>query len=163
MMTDERNEKIESYGAAYQHLAAALARFPQEMWQYRQGPDNWTIHEIIIHIADSEATSYARCRRFIAEPGSAVLGYDEARWARNLHYHDQSTSDALEAFKWLRRMTYALIKQLPEATWTNTVHHSENGLMTLDDWLTIYERHIRDHIGQMQTVYDAWLKQKEAA
>ncbi len=158
MTTDERNQKIESYGEAYPQLVAVLERFPEEMWQYRPAPDDWTIHEIIIHITDSEATSYARCRRFIAEPGSAVLGYDEARWARELHYQEQSTGDALEAFKWLRLLSYNLIKHLPEATWSNTVDHSENGLMTLDDWLNTYERHIRDHIEQMQANYDAWSK-----
>lgn len=162
MTTDGRNQKIESYGAAYQQLAAALERFPKEMWQYRSASDSWTIHEIIVHITDSEANSYVRCRRFIAEPGSAVLGYDEAKWARDLHYHDQSTSDALELFKWLRKQSYDLIKHLPEAAWSNTVTHSESGLMTLDDWLGIYEQHIRDHIAQMQANYDAWLKQKSA-
>ena len=35
-------------------------------------PDRWSIHEIILHLADSEATCYVRCRHFIAEPGSSV-------------------------------------------------------------------------------------------
>jgi hypothetical protein len=68
---------IDSYGAAYEKLTAALPQFPREMWQYRAAPNGWTIHEIIVHIADSEANSYARCRRFIAEPGSTVMAYDE--------------------------------------------------------------------------------------
>ena len=102
MTSEERNKKIESYGTAYQRLVAALERFPREMWQFRPSPDRWTIHEIIIHIADSEANSYIRCRRFLAEPGSAVLGYDETKWAHDLRYHEQSTDDALELFKWLR-------------------------------------------------------------
>jgi hypothetical protein len=59
----ERLQKIESYGAAYDKLIAALPQFPRAMWQYRATPDGWTIHEIIVHIADSEANSYARCRR----------------------------------------------------------------------------------------------------
>lgn len=162
MTNDERKQKVESYGAAYQRLTAALERFPKEMWQYRSAPDHWTIHEIVVHIADSEANSYVRCRRFIAEPGSAVLGYDEAKWARDLHYHDQSASDALELFRWLRKQSYDLVKNLPEAVWANTVEHSENGLMTLDDWLNTYERHVLDHIQQMQATYDAWLRQKGA-
>jgi hypothetical protein len=161
MSVDKRSPRIESYGAAYQKLAAALEGFPKEMWQYRPAPDRWTIHEIIIHIADSEANSYVRCRRLIAEPGSAVLGYDEAKWARDLHYHDQSPNDALELFKWLRKQSYDLIRYLPQATWANTVDHSENGLMTLDDWLTVYERHITDHIAQMQANYDNWLNQQQ--
>jgi hypothetical protein len=162
-MTDHnRDEKIASYGSAYQKLMAALERFPREMWQYRPSADRWTIHEIVVHIADSEVNSYIRCRRFLAEPGSTVLGYDEGRWARELHYHEQSTGDALELFKWLRQKSYELIKNLPDATWSNTVHHSENGLMTMDDWLDTYERHIPEHVEQMQAVYEDWAALKGA-
>ncbi len=162
MTPEERNDKIESYGTAYQRLVSALARFPQDMWQFRPAPDRWTIHEILIHIADSEASSYFRCRRFIAEPGSTVLGYDENKWARDLRYHDQSTDDALELFKWLRHKSYTLIKDLPEPVWSNTVNHTENGLMTMDDWLHTYERHVPEHIAQMQAIYDDWARQKGA-
>ena len=162
MTHEERKQKIESYGMAYQRLAAALEHFPPEMWQFRTAPGQWTIHEIIIHLADSEVNSYFRCRRFLAEPGSLVLGYAQSKWADDLHYHDQSTADALELFKWLRHNSYLLIKDLPASVWANTVNHSENGLMTMDDWLNTYERHIPDHIRQMQTDYDDWMSSKKA-
>jgi hypothetical protein len=152
----ERLKKIESYGQAYDQLIAALPRFPREMWQYRPSPDRWTIHEIIVHIADSEANSYARCRRFIAEPGSTVMAYDEMAWAKRLNYHAQSPAAAIELFRQLRASSYELIKTLPEAIWTNTIVHPDNGVMTMDDWLDVYDRHVPDHIAQMQEVYSAW-------
>jgi hypothetical protein len=159
---EERQRKIESYGQALQVLSAALARFPREMWQYRPAPDRWTIHEIVVHITDSEANSYIRGRRFIAEPGTQIAAYDEMRWATALGYHEQSTDDALELFKWLRGNTYELIKSLPAEVWRNTLDHSEVGLMTMDDWLDTYERHIPDHIAQMQAVYEAWQARRDA-
>jgi hypothetical protein len=154
--SETRQQKIESYGAAHATLAAALERFPPGMWQFRPAPDRWTIHEIVVHIADSEANSYVRCRRLLAEPGSTVMGYDEWQWAKALDYHAQSAAEALELFKWLRRKGYTLIKDQAEEVWANTVHHTESGLMTLDEWLDIYERHVPDHIAQMQAVYDDW-------
>ncbi len=157
MTSDERARKIESYGAAHDLLVAALARFPRAMWHYRPAPDRWTIHEIVVHITDSEANSYIRCRRLLAEPGSAVLGYDEARWAHELRYHDQSVEEALELFKWLRRASFLLIQAAPDAVWSHTIMHSESGVMTADEWLDTYERHVRDHIEQMQGVYADWL------
>ena len=81
-----RQEKIVLYGRAADLLAEALGRFPREMWQYRSSVDDWTIHEIIVHITDSEANSYVRCRRFIAEPGQALMAYDENQWAKVLNY-----------------------------------------------------------------------------
>ena len=43
----------------------------------------WTPRQVIHHLADSEAQSYARLRRLIAEPGSTIQGYDENKWAEN--------------------------------------------------------------------------------
>jgi hypothetical protein len=156
----ERLQKIESYGQAYDKLITALTRFPRAMWQYRPAPDRWTIHEIIVHIADSEAHSYARCRRFIAESGSSVMAYDEMAWAQRLNYHAQSPEAAIELFRQLRASSYELIKTLPETVWTNTIVHPENGVMTMDTWLDVYDRHVPEHIAQMQAVYAAWQAQR---
>jgi hypothetical protein len=126
------------------------------MWTYRPDELDWTIHEILIHLADSEANGYLRCRRLIAEPGSDILGYDEAEWARRLNYHAQNPDDALALFRLMRRMTYELIRDLPESAWANTVVHSDTGRMSFDEWLEIYERHVPVHIAQMRAVYETW-------
>jgi hypothetical protein len=161
MTPEERSKIIESYGMAYQALLAALQRFPKEMWQFKPAPDAWSIHEMIVHIADSEVSSYIRCRRLIVEPGSIVVGYDQDKWAQELDYHSQSAEDALELFKYLRNSSYLLIQDLPAATWSNTVEHTERGTLSMDDWLKIYEHHIPAHIEQMQANYDVWQKQRK--
>ena len=159
MITQERTQKIESYGRGYEQLVDGLKRFPKEMWQFKSAPDSWSVHETLVHIADSEANSYVRCRRFIAEPGQPLMAYDENRWATALDYHDQSVEDALELFKWLRLKSYKLIKTLPDSAWSNTAYHPENGTMTLDDWLDVYARHVTEHVAQMEGVYTAWQEQ----
>mgnify|MGYP003704525427 CR=1 FL=1 len=45
--------------------------------------EGWTPRQVIHHMADSEAQSYARLRRLIAEPGTTIQGYDEGKWAVN--------------------------------------------------------------------------------
>ena len=164
MTKQERIQLIESYGKAYDTLVAALQEFPKEMWQWKPSPEKWSIHEIIVLIADSEANSYIRCRRFVAEPGSAVLGYDQDKWAAALNYHEQSTDDALQLFKYLRKASYDLIKNIPDEVWeTATVVHSENGVTSFEKWLTIYEEHIPVHIRQMKRNLEAWKNQNKPA
>jgi hypothetical protein len=156
MTPRERKTKIRSYGKAYTELRQALKKFPKRMWKFKSAPDRWSIHEMIIHLADSEANSFIRCRRFIAEPGSQVLGYNQDRWSAILDYHKQNTEVALELFKYLRKSSYELIKSLPDSVWANTVEHSESGTMTFEKWLDVYERHTRGHIGQMKKNYKEW-------
>ncbi len=156
MTTEERKQKIETYGRASELLAEALERYPRQMWQYKPGPDRWSIHEILLHIADSEANSYIRCRCFIAEPGKSIMAYDENQWAASLRYQEQSVTEALELFGLLRRMSLRLIENLPEDAWSRTILHPESGQMTLDDWLSVYANHIPEHIRQMQATWEAW-------
>ncbi|MGI8586404.1 MAG: DinB family protein [Chloroflexia bacterium] len=159
MTSGERAQKIETHGNAYNELVEALRDFPKEMWHYKASPDDWSVHEIVVHITDSEANSYIRCRRLIAEAGEAVMAYDEMEWAKALHYSEQSTEDALELFKWLRLTTNKLVRTLPERAWSNKVYHPENGTMTLDDWLDVYARHVSEHVEQMRAGYKAWCEE----
>lgn len=156
MMRHERIRRIESYGNAYQKLMAGLQQFPTEMWDYRDEHGCWSIREHLVHIADSEANSYIRCRRLIAEPGEQLMAYDENAWSRSLFYSDQGEDDALALFRLLRSQTYALIRSVPDDAWSNTCQHPENGDMSLDDWLEVYESHIPEHLEFMQENYEAW-------
>ena len=158
---ETRSLKIASYGGAYETIVAGLQKFPSTMWDFRDEHGCWSIREHLAHIADSEANSYIRCRRFIAEPGQTLMAYDENRWANALRYPDLSAANAMELFRLLRRQTYELILTLPESAWDNVCYHPENGDMTLDDWLLVYEAHIPEHLGFMQEDYDAWLRAEQ--
>jgi hypothetical protein len=157
MNKQERDLLIESYGMAYETLLEGLKEFHEEMWQWKPAPEKWSVHEILVHITDSEANSYIRCRRFIAEPGSGVYGYDQDAWAVKLNYHSQSVQESLDLFRLLREASYRLIKNLPEEVWqTATVRHSEMGTVTFEQWLRIYEEHIPVHLQQMKRNLAAW-------
>jgi hypothetical protein len=152
----ERRDRLQHYQNAHAMLIETVGRYPRSMWHYKASKSDWSIHEILVHITDSEANSYIRCRRLIAEPGARLTGYDEMAWAKNLDYHALSTDDAIELFRLLRGNTYALIKDLPEPVWANSGQHTENGLTTLDDWLVTYANHVPEHIDQMDRVHAAW-------
>src|ERR1700751_3128574 len=158
MTREERRSKLESFGHAPILLAGALRQFPKKMWLYKPSAEKWSIHETILHLADSEASGYVRCRRLIAEPGSPVLQFDAARWAGSLGYFHQSTREALEIIRRLRKMTYQLLATLPKHVWDRTVSHPRDGQVSLDRWVEIQERHIPHHIDQMRENYEGWLK-----
>lgn len=158
MTHDERRRIVESFGRAPFLLSAALRQFPKKMWLYKPSPERWSIHEIILHLADSEANSYVRCRRFIAEPGTVVFKIDAARWAGSLGYFHQSTREALEVIRRLRKMTYQLVVTLPESVWLNAVEHPRDGRITLEQWVQLQERHIPHHLEQMKSNHELWAR-----
>lgn len=162
MSREERTQKIESYSKGYSLLTEALKQFPKEMWNYKSSLDRWSIQEILVHLTDSEANAFVRCRRLIAEPGNTVMAYDQSQWAKSLNYNNQNPEDNLQLFKWLRHTTYQLLKTVPEQVWSHSIIHPERGVQTLDNWLDIYSSHVQSHIKQMQKNYQIWKEKKEA-
>lgn len=151
-----RTSVLESYRKAYSLLQENLAGIPRECWSFKPSKDQWSIHEIIVHITDSEVNGYVRCRKIIAEPGSTVTAYDQDAWTRLLNYSEQSTEQLLSLFSLIRQLNYGLLSGLDPALWENHVIHPEKGKVTLDDWLKIYDNHISTHIMQIKRNYTAW-------
>ncbi len=158
MNREEINAKIEQYGRGFDLLSATLAEVPKEAWAFRPEPNEWSVHEIIVHMADSESMSALRARKLIAEPGSMLMGYEEAKWADALDYKGQSAEDALEIIRLARQSTYELLKRQPDEVFTHSVTHPEypDEPYTFEGWLNIYARHIPDHIEQIKATYQAW-------
>ena len=158
MTRDERRQMLESFGRSPALLATVLRQLPKKMWLYQPTPQHWSIHEIILHLADSEASSYVLCRHLIAEPDKTVAKFDAARWAGMLGYFHQSTREAIEIIRRLRRMTYGLLGTLPEPVWLHTLEHPTEGKISLETWMDRQERHIPHHIEQMKQNYETWFR-----
>ena len=113
---------------------------------------SWSARQVIHHVADSEAQSYARLRRLIAEPGTQIQGYDEAGWGENqtLGYTELPIDQSLEVFKAVRASTLEIIKRLKPAQLDNSGTHSESGEYTIKTWLETYINHPLEHATQIR-------------
>ena len=161
MNIQERNEKIELYGRGVDFLEQALQEIPREMWQFKPAPTEWSVHEILVHLADSETNAALRARKLIVEPGGTVMGYDQDAWAVTLDYHSQSWEDALETTRLVRKTTYALLQQQPEEVFTHSLQHPEyEDPYTFEKWINIYSGHIPGHIEQIKNNYRLWKERK---
>jgi hypothetical protein len=161
MNQEECNEKIELYGRGYDLLMETLKDIPREMWTFKPEPKEWSVHEVLVHLADSESNAALRARKLIVEPGGTLMGYAQDTWAAELDYHDQSCEDALEIVRLVRKTTYTLLKKQPGEVFGHSVKHPEyDEPYTFEQWLNIYSAHIPGHIEQIQNNYRIWRDQQ---
>jgi hypothetical protein len=161
MDAKERNEKIELYGRGYDLLVETLRDIPREMWTFKPAATEWSVHEVLVHLADSESNAALRARKLIVEPGGALMGYDQDKWANELDYHSQSWEDALETTRLVRKTTYELLKRQPDEVFAHSVKHPEyDEPYTFEQWLNIYAAHIPGHIEQIRNNYKIWRDQQ---
>jgi hypothetical protein len=114
-------------------------------------PGEWSARQCIHHVADSEAQSYARLRRLLAEPSPVIQGYDESAWAdcAALGYDDLPIENSLAVFAAVRAASLDLIKRLEVSDLTKTGVHTESGPYSVEKWLATYARHPHEHGEQL--------------
>jgi hypothetical protein len=114
--------------------------------------NGWSARQIIHHVADSEAQSYARIRRLVAEPeGSVIQGYDEGVWAEceKLGYKDAPVENSIAVYAAVRAGSLDVLKRLEESDLLKFGEHSESGKFTIEKWLVNYTKHPLDHGDQL--------------
>jgi hypothetical protein len=115
--------------------------------------DGWNARQVIHHVADSEAQSYARLRRLIAEPGTSIQGYDEGAWGENetLGYSQLPIKNSLAVFLAVRTSSLEILKRLSAEQLNNSGVHSESGEYSINDWIATYTKHPLEHAQQIQS------------
>jgi hypothetical protein len=156
MTAAEREALIEQYARGPERIREALATAPEAMRQWRPGPDQWSVHEVVVHCADSETNAALRIRYLIAEKEPLVVGYDQVEWARLFDYHAQPLEESLAATTAARSRTVPLLRRLGEAQWAREGRHTESGRYTAEDWLRIYAAHLEGHARQIERNVAAW-------
>jgi hypothetical protein len=119
----------------------------------RHAPGSWSARQVIHHLADSEAQSYGRLRRLLAEPdGSVIQGYDESAWAAAplLGYETLPIESSLAVFSAVRNASAVLLERITDTDLERWGTHTESGRYPLGRWLEIYARHPFDHADQLE-------------
>lgn len=148
MSIQELAARYEASTQEFLLLVASLAESDLD----RADAEGWTPRQVIHHVADSEAQSYARLRRLIAEPGTQIQGYDEGKWAESatLGYSVTDVAPSIEVFAAVRKSSYLLLQRLSEIELDNKGVHSESGEYSIRTWLETYTNHPIDHANQIR-------------
>src|SRR5690349_15437715 len=94
---------IERYAAGGEKLRRAVAGLTPEELRARPGPGAWSVLEVVVHLADSDAISIDRMKRILTEGDPPLLYADETAYVERLHPHEQDLEDALLLFEVGRR------------------------------------------------------------
>ncbi len=137
---------IEQYVAGAAKLRRAVAGLTQEDIRARPGPGAWSILEVVVHLADSDAISIDRMKRILTEDNPPLLYADETAYVERLHTQEQDLEDALQLFEVGRRQWARVLRRLPDEAFLREGTHNRRGKMTLGDLVASYIKHVDDHL-----------------
>jgi uncharacterized damage-inducible protein DinB len=143
--------EIESAPAVLRKAVAGLSE-DQLDTLYR----NWTIRQIVHHIADSHVNTYIRFKWTLTEEQPTIKAYDEGRWAALDDSRKGDVAAPLALLEGLHARWVQLLRTLSAEQFARSFIHPESGdTVTLDAALCYYAWHGRHHTGQIQ-----WLREQ---
>jgi uncharacterized damage-inducible protein DinB len=137
---------IEEYLACGARLRQAVAGLSPEELTARPGPGNWSILELVIHLADSDSIAIDRMKRMLIEDNPPLLYADESAYVSKLASHEQSLEDALTLFEVGRRQFARVLRALPDEAFERRGVHNRRGVLTVGGMVRDYIEHVDQHL-----------------
>ena len=142
---------IQEFAAGGEKLRKSIAGLSPQDLQAFPVPGTWSIHQIVIHLQDSDGIGVDRMKRIAAEENPLLIGYNETLFATRLAYHEQSIDDAVTIFDLNRKQFVRVLNQLSPDAFERTGIHNEIGKVTLGVQLKKYNEHFEHHL---KFIYD---------
>ncbi|HYM69353.1 MAG TPA: DinB family protein [bacterium] len=152
-----RSAQIDALLGEYAHgpdlIEAALRGLSEEEVRFSPGPGHWSIHENIVHLADTELVYAARVRYLVAEPELIPASFRGFHWSTALAYPAQSLEDALHVFRAVRTTTARYLRALPPEAWARMGPHwdqegagAEPRRLSVADAVAAFRDHVHYHL-----------------
>ena len=116
---------------------------------------NWTIRQIVHHVADSHVNSYVRFKWALTEDRPTIKAYFEDRWVALADSRTGDVAPALALLDAVHGRWAQLMRAMTPDQWRRVFHHPESGaVVRLDEALPYYAWHARHHAAQIRWLRD---------
>jgi uncharacterized damage-inducible protein DinB len=112
----------------------------------KPGPGQWSIHENVIHLLDSDNIAIDRMKRILTEDNPPLLYADETAYVDRLYTDEQSLEDALTLFDLGRKQFARVLRKLPDDAFRRKGTHNRKGEVTVGQMVADYVKHVDDHL-----------------
>lgn len=116
---------------------------------------NWTIRQIVHHLADSHVNSYVRFKWTLTEDLPTIKAYFEDRWVSLEDSKSGPIDGSLALYEAIHARWVQLLRAMKFDDFARSFIHPETGqTVRLDGALSYYPWHARHHTGQI-----LWLRE----
>lgn len=138
---------LESNPAAIAILARAM---PTEAVRWRPTADDWSVLEVINHLADEEREDFRTRLAFVLSPGDAIPPPNRpADWVIERGYNTRDLAESLARFERERRQSLAWLRGLTTPDWSRAWESGSGYVLRAGDLLTSWAAHDLLHLRQL--------------
>jgi uncharacterized damage-inducible protein DinB len=146
-----RRHVMSALVAAPRAIARALGRASRRRLGCRPARGEWSATEVLGHLLDAEVTLGFRIRKLAAEPGAAVVAWDQDRWTDGLRHRRADPRTLAAAYGALRAANVDQVRRMSPAQRRAAGRHPEYGTLRVEQLLSHWAEHDLNHIEQIRS------------
>lgn len=148
---ERRAELIAELEALPGKVVAALSNLPASRLEAKY--KNWTVRQIVHHLADSHVNCFVRLRLALTEPEPSIKPYDESKWSDLPDNKTMDLAPSLAILTAIHVRIVAVLKTMTAEQFDRSYYHPEyKKTVTLTEMLGVYAHHGRHHLAQIDWV-----------
>ena len=152
LTTSERTDAIATFAALPAQFRAAVAGLSVAQLDTPYRPEGWTVRQVVHHVSESHMNAYIRLKFALLEERFTVKPYDENAWTTFPDVAVAPIEASLSIVDGVHARMVTIWRLLTPAQFARTMHHPENGPMSLDDQLAMYAWHARHHLAHISSL-----------
>ena len=145
----QRQAAIETIAAAPRAMREAVRGLDDAQLDTPYRPEGWTVRQVVHHVPDSHMNAYTRTKLALTETAPTIKPYDESAWATLEDSRSTPIETSLTLLEMLHDRWVRILRSMNAADFARTLNHPENGVMSLDQLLALYDWHGRHHVAHI--------------
>lgn len=133
-------------------LRNLLSKLTPEQGNFRHGPAEWSIKEVVGHLIDTERIWAYRALRISRNDHAPLAGFEQDDYVRESNFGQRTLPDLLEEFELIRRANILAFNRLsPEAILRCGT--ASNAVISVRALLYMMPGHVEHHLESLRTDY----------
>lgn len=133
-------------------LDAALGKLNDTQARFRNGPEEWSIKQIVSHLIDAERVFSYRLLRFSRNDKTPIPGFEQNEYVKEAIADELPLEDLLNELFFLRRANILYIKNLTEEA-TQRIGTASGYPISARALIYILVGHIEHHMASLKEKY----------
>ena len=150
--TLEREDVLMMIGACPERVRDKVSFLDEARLGYRHGPAFPTLREVVLHLCDTGIAADVALRHVCLENLTEVDTRAALEPAGEPPETPARAAERLEDLGRTRRRTMDLLRGLPEADWSRTLHDPAIGELTVLDFCRLVAAHEMGHLSQVRNL-----------
>lgn len=147
-------ETLALYAQASGELRSIMEEASEQELDLSNGADGWTIRQIVLHLADTEAMQLPRIKMALAEPGRVWSHniYSPQAWSDAAGYSGLPVQPAVDLFCSVRAYIGSLLEHLPPDAWDRYTANDQGDKTTVGSIVGMLASHALEHIDEISGI-----------